>query len=356
MLTPAATPPLAAAPTPGLAATPAKAQTAKATASAPASQTAATPAAAPSDGKAQAPAAPAAPASTAAQTAPADAPPADTAQLQSPTPQATLAAAAQPALAGAVIQPKAEAPALPTPRDRAAAKAALGKTQPLADKPATVAAGAAAPPKPAASAPEAAAVDASAKAPDDAEPAADDATASFGGDNSATPSLPGQTQVATPQAPPADAAALRSTPQTVANLAAQIVKNLDNRTTRFDVELDPAGLGKVNVRVEIGAQGKVTAALACDNAQAAQELKSRSGELQQALEQAGFDVSGGLSFDVAGGGGQQAGQGQNDPGSAAFRGRAFQTASGMADDAIQAAADGGLRLRASATSGVDIRI
>ena len=162
----------------------------------------------------------------------------------------------------------------------------------------------------------------------------------------------------TPAALQAAQAAVRGAPQTVANLAAQIIKKLEAKTTRFDVQLDPAGLGKVDVRVEIGAEGRITAALSCHNPQGQAELKARSAELQQALEQAGFDISnGGLSFEMAGGqgGGAGAGQGQNETGQA-FRGRAFQTALETAGDALQAAADGALSLNRSRLSGVDIRI
>lgn len=166
--------------------------------------------------------------------------------------------------------------------------------------------------------------------------------------------------VATPAAMHAAAVAVRGAPQTVANLAAQIVKKLESKTTRFDVQLDPAGLGKVDVRVEIGAQGRITAALACHTAQGAEALRARSGELQQALEQAGFDVSGGLSFEMAGGQGGQtgAGQGQNDRNDfgQAFRGRAFQSGLDVAGDAAQAAADVAARLNRSRSAGVDIRI
>jgi flagellar hook-length control protein FliK len=150
----------------------------------------------------------------------------------------------------------------------------------------------------------------------------------------------------------AAATAARGAPETVANLAAQIIKKLDAKTTHFDVELDPAGLGKVNVRVAIGADGQVSAALACHNPQATEVLKARSDELHQALQQAGFNLSGGLSFET--GSGQGGGQGQPDAGSA-FRGRAFapglQTAA-SADGVGQAAVGPG----ASRNSGVDIRI
>jgi flagellar hook-length control protein FliK len=152
----------------------------------------------------------------------------------------------------------------------------------------------------------------------------------------------------------AAAIAVRGAPQTVANLAAQIVKKLDGRSTQFDIQLDPAGLGKVDVRVAIGADGRMTAAMSFDTPQAAAELKSRSAELQQALEQSGFDLSGGMSFDVAsdrGQGGQAQHQHQPEA-SVAFRGRAFQAALDTTSDATPPPQ----LYRRAARAGVDIRI
>lgn len=90
-------------------------------------------------------------------------------------------------------------------------------------------------------------------------------------------------------------------------------------------------------------------------------MKNRAGELHQALEQAGFDLSkGGLSFGADGQGSgrglaQQQQQQQNqDQGS--WRGRAFQTAAEAADDRLAAAAENALRQRRNDASGVDIRI
>jgi flagellar hook-length control protein FliK len=150
----------------------------------------------------------------------------------------------------------------------------------------------------------------------------------------------------------AHAAVVRGSPQTVANLAAQIAKKLDGRSSRFDVQLDPAGLGKVDVRVEIDAAGKMTAAMHFDNQQAANELKSRAGELQRALEQAGFDMSGGLSFDV-GQGGQGRSQGQDADAAPVFRGRAFQA---VLDGGADASALTQSSFSRASKSGVDIRI
>jgi D-serine deaminase-like pyridoxal phosphate-dependent protein len=99
----------------------------------------------------------------------------------------------------------------------------------------------------------------------------------------------------------------------------------------------------------------MSAAMSFDTPQAAAELKSRAGELHQAMEQAGFDLSGGMSFDVASGGGGQGGQAQNqqDQTGAAFRGKAFQAA---LDTSADATPPPQLTLRGASASGVDIRI
>lgn len=176
---------------------------------------------------------------------------------------------------------------------------------------------------------------------------------------------------AAPPSPPAETAtahtpvvaAVRGSPETVASLAAQIVRKLGSRSTQFDLQLDPAGLGRVNVRVAIDADGRMTAAMSFDNPQAAAELKSRSNELQRALSQSGFDLSGGLSFDVT----QDQGnpwQGQQNawqeggdaPGRQTFRGRAFATALETAGAAAQTALPGDFYDHRVTPSGVDVRI
>jgi len=155
-------------------------------------------------------------------------------------------------------------------------------------------------------------------------------------------------------------ATARSTPETVSSLAAQIVRKAEGKSTRFDVELHPADLGRVDVRLEIGAQGRMTAAMSFENPQAAAEMRGRAHELQAALERAGFDVSGGMSFDVAGdqgqGGQNLAGQQQQPDGGGASRGRAFQAALQSAGDTSAAAISSAFSGQTRTTSGVDIRI
>ncbi len=160
----------------------------------------------------------------------------------------------------------------------------------------------------------------------------------------------------TPQAVaelPPEAAPARGSPETVARLAADIARKLDGQTTRFDVQLDPLGLGKVDISIEINADGRLSASLSFDSAQTAADLRSRAGELRQALENAGFDLAdGGLSFDMnnpGGSGGREARETL-----AAWSGRAFETARSSLEQAEAAA----VRSPWSRTpsGGVDIRI
>jgi flagellar hook-length control protein FliK len=170
------------------------------------------------------------------------------------------------------------------------------------------------------------------------------------------------------QAPAASAAAAaapagaRGAPETVAALSAEIIKKAGDKATRFDVTLTPDNLGKVDVRIEIGRDGAMTASMKFDTVHAAQELRGKASELRQALADAGFTVSdNGLSFDVSS---QNSGQNSNpflafqdfgDQGQRAFSGRAFQSAlNGEEDILITPELLPGLKT--TADSGLDIRI
>jgi flagellar hook-length control protein FliK len=100
-----------------------------------------------------------------------------------------------------------------------------------------------------------------------------------------------------PGAAPAEAAvgavrtALSSSErETVAGLSAAIVQGAGPKTSRFDVQLTPEGLGRVDVTVVIDASGKVTASLSFDQADAARLVKTHEGELQAALTEAGLSL------------------------------------------------------------------
>ncbi|WP_426025031.1 flagellar hook-length control protein FliK [Brevundimonas sp. TSRC1-1] len=99
----------------------------------------------------------------------------------------------------------------------------------------------------------------------------------------------------------------RATVETTAHLAAQIARKLEGRSTRFDMVLTPEDLGRVDVSLEIGADGRLAARLAFDNPAAAAELRGRADELRRQLQDAGFQLaSDSLDFtqrDTSSGGG-----------------------------------------------------
>jgi len=82
-----------------------------------------------------------------------------------------------------------------------------------------------------------------------------------------------------------------ATVETTAHLAAQIARRLDGRSTRFDMVLTPEDLGRVDVSLEIGKDGQLSARLAFDNPAAAADLRGRADELRRQLEAAGFQMT-----------------------------------------------------------------
>lgn len=126
----------------------------------------------------------------------------------------------------------------------------------------------------------------------------------------------------------------RATIETTAQLSAQIVRKLEGRYTRFELALTPEGLGRVDVSLDIDADGQLAARLAFDNPAAAIDLRGRADELRRQLEDAGFRVaSDGLDFaerDASSGGGFD--RGQNQHGNRAFAGASRLAA--QADDTV----------------------
>lgn len=142
--------------------------------------------------------------------------------------------------------------------------------------------------------------------------------------------------------------------QATAQIAAQIVKKLEGRSTRFEMALTPDDLGRVDVSLNIDDDGALQATLAFDNPVAATELRGRADELRRQLIEAGFTLADdALSFaerDPAGQGG--AFHRDADPRSA----RAFGVASRMtaeADVSIQTPAWISLSLT---PAGVDMKV
>lgn len=76
-----------------------------------------------------------------------------------------------------------------------------------------------------------------------------------------------------------------------AQIAAQIIRKLEGRATRFEMALTPDELGRVDVKLDIDADGKLAARLAFDNPAAALDLKGRVDELRRQLIEAGFQLA-----------------------------------------------------------------
>lgn len=153
-----------------------------------------------------------------------------------------------------------------------------------------------------------------------------------------------------------------STPATAPHLAAEISRKFEGKSAQFDITLTPEGLGKVDVKITINARGEVSAAMKFDNPQAAAELKSRASELQNALEQSGFNLSrDGISFNDGQGQGfgtqQQAGrQDWQETARRAAQNRLFQDNSDLADATALRVAEASSAYSRRSSTGVDVRI
>lgn len=145
----------------------------------------------------------------------------------------------------------------------------------------------------------------------------------------------------------------RATVEATAQIAAQILKKLDGRSTRFEMALTPDELGRVDVKLDIDSEGRLAARLAFDNPAAATDLKGRADELRRQLEQAGFQMADD-AFEFA----------ERDSGSSAFdrgrddrgQGRAFAAASRLNAEADSLAPPPRWTALTLSPSGVDMKV
>ncbi len=108
-------------------------------------------------------------------------------------------------------------------------------------------------------------------------------------------------------------------PTVAATVAQHVVRRFDGKSTTIDVRLDPAELGRVSVKLEVGADSRVTAVVAADNPATLSDLMRSARELERALESAGLELTqGGLSFDLSDRSSGERAQ-ANEPGSAGIR-------------------------------------
>jgi flagellar hook-length control protein FliK len=94
----------------------------------------------------------------------------------------------------------------------------------------------------------------------------------------------------------------------VSGLAVEIAASVQSGKTRFEVRLDPADLGRIDVRIDVDRNGQVTSHLTVEKPETLSMLQQDAPQLQQALNDAGLKSGGGgLQFSLR----DQSSSGQN---------------------------------------------
>ncbi len=121
----------------------------------------------------------------------------------------------------------------------------------------------------------------------------------------------------------AEASQAGRTVPVAAQIGREIIRRSASGSTRFEMRLDPPELGRVDVRLEVTRDHRVTAVFSADNPQALSDLSRNARDLQQALQSAGLDLADdGLSFDLSNSQNQFA---QSDRSDSGQRGQSTQT-------------------------------
>jgi flagellar hook-length control protein FliK len=91
----------------------------------------------------------------------------------------------------------------------------------------------------------------------------------------------------------------------LAAFSASMAQRMQNGATKFEIRLDPAALGKVQVRLEVSADNRVEALVSTQRPEVLADLQRGADSLRRALNDAGFDLgSDGLNFSLDQGSGQ----------------------------------------------------
>lgn len=117
-----------------------------------------------------------------------------------------------------------------------------------------------------------------------------------------------------------------------AQVSREIIRRFDGGNSRFEFRLDPPELGRVEVRLEVTRDHRVTAVISADNPSALAELARHARDLEQSLQSAGLDLSeNGLSFDL-----RQGDEGSGDSERDNARGGGGQAGADKEDSALNA--------------------
>jgi flagellar hook-length control protein FliK len=167
---------------------------------------------------------------------------------------------------------------------------------------------------------------------------------------------PIQPQLPSAAATPAPAAQLNVTvatnaPVPLSGLAFEIAASARSGKSRFEIRLDPADLGRIDVRIDVDRNGQVTSHLTVEKPETLSMLRQDAPQLQRALDDAGLKTgNGGLQFSLR----DQSSSGQNNGNET---GRNAQRLVISNDDPTPAASAGRTYGRTLGSSrGVDIRV
>jgi flagellar hook-length control protein FliK len=164
------------------------------------------------------------------------------------------------------------------------------------------------------------------------------------------PQIPSTSATAAP-AGTLSATAATNAPVPLSGLAVEIAASARSGNSRFEIRLDPADLGRIDVRIDVDRTGQVTSHLTVEKPETLSLLRQDAPQLQQALNDAGLKTgSGGLQFSLR----DQSSSGQNNGNDT---GRNAQRLIVSNENAVPAAIAGQTygRLPGS-SSGVDIRV
>ncbi|HJZ19417.1 MAG TPA: flagellar hook-length control protein FliK [Bradyrhizobium sp.] len=116
------------------------------------------------------------------------------------------------------------------------------------------------------------------------------------------------TTVTPAAAAPVSVSAATNAAVPLSGLAVEIAASARGGKSQFDIRLDPAELGRIDVSISVDSTGQVTSHLTVEKPETLTMLQQDAPQLQQALDDAGFKTgSGGLQFSLR----DQSSSGQN---------------------------------------------
>ena len=99
----------------------------------------------------------------------------------------------------------------------------------------------------------------------------------------------------------------QSGPTPAEQVSVRISRALQAGNDRISIRLNPADMGRVEVKMELASDGRMSAVVTADNRETLELLKRDASALQKALEEGGLDLdSGNLAFNLRGEDGQTA--------------------------------------------------